>query len=96
MPEQQSIKHTLDIIKKALQEEKSSSLKNDSNEDNVLILNKFVKEDGTIEELEDTLLKKEEVKEIINKKISEVFEKYFDKWLDKNIPNYLDKFFKKK
>ena len=96
MPEQQSIKNTLDIIKKALKEEKSSSLENDDNEDNVLILNKFVKEDGTIEELEDTLLKKEEIKEIINKKISEVFEKYFDKWLDKNIPNYLDKYFKKK
>ena len=96
MPEQQSIKHTLDIIKKALKEEKSSSLENDDNEDNVLILNKFVKEDGTIEELEDTLLKKEEIKEIINKKISDVFEKYFDKWLDKNIPNYLDKYFKKK
>ena len=96
MPEQQSIKHTLDIIKKALQEEKSSSLKNDSNEDNVLILNKFVKEDGTIEDLEDTLIKKEEIKEILNKKISEVFEKYFDKWLDKNIPDYLDKYFKKK
>ena len=96
MPEQQSIKNTLDIIKKALEDKKSTSLENDGNEDNVLILNKFVKEDGTIEELEDTLLKKEEIKEIINKKISEVFEKYFDKWLDKNIPDYLDKYFKKK
>ena len=96
MPEQQSIKNTLDIIKKALEEEKPTSLENDGKEDNILILNKIVKEDGTIENLEDTLINKEEIKEILNKKISEVFEKNFDKWLDKNIPNYLDKYFKKK
>ena len=96
MPEQQSIKNTLDIIKKALEDKKSTSLENEGNEDNVLILNKIVKEDGTIENLEDTLINKEEIKEILNKKISEVFEKYFDKWLDRNIPNYLDKYFKKK
>ena len=29
-------------------------------------------------------------------KFSEIFEKRFDKWLDKNVPNYLDKYFRKK
>jgi len=92
MPEQESIKETLNVIKKALEEEISPSLKND---DNVLILNKLVKDDGTIEILEDKNLNNDEVKEILSQKVSEVFEKHFDKWLDKNIPNYLDKYFKK-
>jgi len=92
MTEQESIKETLNIIRKALEEEVSPSLNND---DNVLILNKLVKEDGTIEILEDKILNNDEVKEILSQKVSEVFEKHFDKWLDKNITNYLDKYFKK-
>ena len=93
MPEQQSIKNTLNIIRKAIEEDdKSESQKDDS----VLILNKLVNEDGTFNILENQFLKKEEVKEILNQKISEIFKDHFDEWLDKNIPNYLDKYFKKK
>ena len=93
MPEQQSIKNTLNIIKKAIEEDYKSESQKD---DNVLILNKLVKEDGTIDILENQFLKKDEVKEILNQKISEIFKDHFDEWLDKNIPNYLDKYFKKK
>ncbi len=93
MPEQQSIKNTLNIIRKAIEEDdKSESKKNDD----ILILNKLVNEDGTIDILENQFLKKDEVKEILNQKISEIFKDHFDEWLDKNIPNYLDKYFKKK
>ena len=93
MPEQQSIKNTLNIIRKAIEEDdKSESQK----EDDILILNKLVNEDGTIDILENQFLKKDEVKEILNQKISEIFKDHFDEWLDKNIPNYLDKYFKKK
>ena len=93
MPEQQSIKNTLNIIRKAIEEDdKSESQKDDS----VLILNKLINEDGTIHILENNFLKKEEVKEILNQKISEIFKDHFDEWLDKNIPSYLDKYFKKK
>ena len=93
MPEQQSIKNTLNIIRKAIEEDDKSKSQKD---DDILILNKLVKEDGTIDILENQFLKKEEVKEILNQKISEIFKDHFDEWLDKNIPNYLDKYFKKK
>ena len=93
MTEQQSIKDTLSVIRKALEDEESTLLEDD---DDVLILNRLVKEDGTIDFLENKLLKKEEVKEILNQKLSEIFSKHFDKWLDKNIPNYFDERFKKK
>ncbi len=93
MPEQQSIKNTLNIIRKAIEEDDKSESQKD---DDILILNKLVKDDGTIDILENQFLKKDEVKEILNQKISEIFKDHFDKWLDKNIPNYLDKYFKKK
>ena len=93
MPEQQSIKNTLNIIRKAIEEDDKSESQKD---DDILILNKLVKDDGTIDILENQFLKKDEVKEILNQKISEIFKDHFDEWLDKNIPSYLDKYFKKK
>ena len=93
MPEQQSIKNTLNIIRKAIEEDDKSESQKD---DDILILNKLVKDDGTIDILDNQFLKKDEVKEILNQKISEIFNDHFDEWLDKNIPNYLDKYFKKK
>ena len=93
MPEQQSIKNTLNIIRKAIEEDDKSESQKD---DDILILNKLVKEDGTIDILENQFLQKDEVKEILNQKISEIFKDHYDEWLDKNIPNYLDKYFKKK
>ena len=93
MPEQQSIKNTLNIIRKAIEEDdKSESQK----VDDILILNKLVNNDGTIDILENQFLEKDEVKEILNQKISEIFKDHFEDWLDKNIPNYLDEYFKKK
>jgi len=93
MPEQQSIKNTLNIIRKAIEEDGKSEPQND---DDILVLNKLVNKDGTIDILENQFLKKEDVKEILNQKISEIFKDHFDEWLDKNIPSYLDKYFKKK
>ena len=93
MTEQQSIKNTLNIIRKAIEEDDMSESQKD---DDILILNKLVNEDGTIDILENQFLKKEEVKEILNQKISEIFKDHFDEWLDKNIPSYLDKYFNKK
>ena len=93
MSEQQSIKNTLNIIRKAIEEDDKSEFQKD---DDILILNKLVNEDGTIDILENQFLKKDEVKEILNQKISEIFKDHFDEWLDKNIPSYLDKYFKKK
>ena len=83
-----SIKETLNVIKKALQEE--NELPNEKIE-NVLILNQLVKDDGTIEKVYDNNFEKEEIKKILNNKLSEVFEEHLEKWFDNNIPHYLDK-----
>ena len=93
MTEQQSIKNTLNIIRKAIEEDDKSEPQKD---EDILILNKLINEDGTIDILENQFLKKDEVKEILNQKVSEIFKDHFDEWLDKNIPSYLDKYFKKK
>ena len=63
MAEQQSIKDTLDVIRKALEDDESSL---EEIKDNVLILNKLVKEDGTIDVIEENSLTKSEIKEILD------------------------------
>jgi len=94
MEEEQSIKNTLEVIRKALEDENSSN----SSEfyDNVLILNQLVKEDGTIGVINNDSLNKAEVVNILNKKLDEVFNEYLTKWLDTNVPSYLEKYFKNK
>ena len=94
MSENQSIKETLDIIRKALEEDEPLKISEDY--DNVLVLNKLVRDDGTINILKENSLTKKDTIEILDKKLDEVFDNYLTKWLDKNIPNYLEKYFKKK
>ena len=94
MPEQQSIKDTLDVIRKALEEDGESSTK--KIEDNILILSHLVKEDGTINVIEDNSLTKSEIKEIFDKKLEKLFDQHFEKWLDSKLPTYLEKYFNKK
>ena len=78
MSEQESIKQTLDVIRKALEDEDSPNIQEIN--DNILILNKKVKDDGTIDLIEDTKLSKSETTMILNKKLDQVFEKYLTKW----------------
>ena len=94
MSEQESIKQTLEVIRKALEDEDSPNIQEIN--DNILILNKKVKDDGTIDLIEDTKLSKSETTMILNKKLDQVFEKYLTKWLDKKVPSYLDKYFNNK
>ena len=79
MSEQQSIKDTLDVIRKALEDDESTL---EEIKDNVLILNKLVKEDGTIDVIEDNSLTKSEIKEILDNKLEELFDQHFEKWLN--------------
>ena len=81
MSEQQSIKDTLNVIKKALEDDESILEENDSN---ILILNKLVKDDGTIHVLENKFLEKEEVKEILNQKFPSTI--YTFPYLDDSSP----------
>ena len=92
MTENQSIKETLKIIRKALEEEKEPI----DESEKILLLNKLVEKDGTINSIESDFIEKEEIKKILRKNISDYFDKNFDKWLNKNVPTYLDKYFKDK
>ena len=94
MSEQQSIQETLKVIRRALEDENNQE--NQNNENDILILNRLVNEDGTINIIENESLDKKETINILNKKLDEVFDKYFDKWLDKKIPKYLEKYLKNK
>ena len=95
MTEQQSIKDTLDVIRKALEDDNDSNNLND-NRDNVLVLNQLVKQDGTIDVINNSYLTKKETYDILNNKLDEVFASHLTKWLDKNLPTYLEKYFKDK
>ena len=85
----QSIKDTLSVIRKALEEEENPNL--DKINDNVLLLNKLVKEDGTINLIKDNIVNKRDTLDLLEKKLNDVFDNHLETWLDKNIPSYLDK-----
>ena len=88
---ERSINESLDIIRKALQEESLID-----NTEDILILNNLVKNDGTITPVSHKSLKKQDVDIILKEKLSELFDKHFENWLNNNIPDYLDKYFSKK
>ena len=95
MPElskEKTIKETLDVIRKAINED--YKILEDEKLD-VLLSNQLVKDDGTIENI-NTNIDKKEIIEILEKKLSEEFELHLEKWFDKNIPNYLEKYLSKK
>ena len=93
MSENPSIKETLNVIRKALEDDGPSKT-NDLN--NILILDKLVKEDGTINIIKEDYLTKKDTINVLHDKLDDVFESHLSKWLDKNVPNYLEKYFKKK
>ena len=90
--DEKSINDTLSIIRKALKEENTSI---DQNIEEVLVLNKLVKNDGTVENITKNNISTVEFKKILDSKLTEIFDEHLDKWLDKNIPNYLDKYLSK-
>ena len=94
MSEQQSIKDTLDVIRKALDDDDSASFEDLNN--NILVLNKLVKKDGTINIIDDSHIKEDDVNNIFKNKLDELFDTHFNKWMDKKIPMYLENYFKNK
>ena len=90
MSENQSIKETLNVIRKALEDENTDKIEVDNK--HTLILNHLVKEDGTIEILNSKVTQQDQIKEILDKNINE----YFDKWIERKMPDYLDKYINKK
>jgi len=94
MNDNPSINDTLNIIRKALEDDEP--IKNDNLKENILILNQLVKDDGTISALKEVALNKTETIDLLNNKLDKVFEIHLSKWFDENIPNYLERYFNKK
>ncbi len=89
-----SINESLEIIRKALQDDKNDLDKDLSS--NILILNQKVNSDGTIK-----LLKKDndinsEINDIIDQKLSYLVENKIEKVLDEKIPQLLKNYFDSK
>ena len=89
MSENQSIKDTLSVIRKALEDDKNND---NIDQKETLILNHLVKDDGTIEVLNDEEKSHNEINQLLEKKINE----NFDKWMENKMPIYLEKYFDKK
>ena len=91
MSNNESIKDTLDVIRRALEDKDDFTDKNE----NVLILNKKVNDDGTVK-----LLNQSEdintVNKVIDKKLDDLMEKKITTMLENQLPIILDNYFKNK
>ena len=89
-----SINESLEIIRRALEDEK-----NDTNNDlssNILILNQKVNSDGTIKFLQKEEDINSEINNIIDQKLSYLVENKIEKILDEKIPKLLKNYFDSK
>ena len=91
MSNNESIKDTLDVIRRALEDKDDFSEKNE----NVLILNKKVNDDGTVKLLNqsDDI---NEINRVIDKKLDDLMEIKMTTMLENQLPIILDNYFKNK
>ena len=91
MSNNDSIKDTLDVIRRALEDGDDFTEKND----NILILNKKVNDDGTVKLLNqyDDV---NSINKVIDEKLNNLFEKKITTMLEKQLPEILDNYFKNK
>ena len=86
-----SINESLEVIRRALEDEKNISDKDLSS--NVLILNQKVNSDGTIKLLQKDEDINNEINDIIDQKLSYLVENKIEKILDEKIPKLLKNYF---
>ena len=91
MSNNESIKDTLDVIRRALVDNDNFTKKNE----NVLLLNKKVNDDGTVRLLNESHDIKE-INNIIDKKLNDLLEKKISSILENQLTIILDNYFKKK
>jgi len=91
MSNNESIKDTLDVIRRALEDKEDFTDKNE----NILILNKKVNDDGTVKLLNqsDDI---NEINRVIDKKLDDLMEKKMTTMLENQLPIILDNYFKNK
>jgi hypothetical protein len=91
MSNNESIKDTLDVIRRALEDKDDFTEKNE----NILILNKKVNDDGTVK-----LLNQSDdinaINKVIDKKLNDLMEKKMSAMLTNQLPIILDNYFKNK
>ena len=91
MSNNESIKDTLDVIRRALEDKDDFTKKNE----NILILNKKVNDDGTVK-----LLNQSDdinaINKVIDNKLNDLMEKKMSAMLKNQIPIILDNYFKNK
>tara|TARA_Y100001970_G_scaffold45393_1_gene56990 strand:- start:10933 stop:11211 length:279 start_codon:yes stop_codon:yes gene_type:complete len=86
MKNDESIKETLDVIRKALNDDYSEF------EKDILVLNRKVNKDGTINKINNDSLNSSDVHKIIEEKLILIVEKKFDQWFEKRLPEIINKF----
>ena len=91
MSNNDSIKDTLDVIRRALEDEGDFTKKNE----NILILNKKVNDDGTVKLL-NQLDEINAINKVIDKKLNELIEIKMTEVLENQLPITLDNYFRKK
>tara|TARA_X000000368_G_scaffold244302_1_gene193100 strand:- start:177 stop:455 length:279 start_codon:yes stop_codon:yes gene_type:complete len=91
MSNNDSIKDTLDVIRRALEDGDDFTEKND----NILILNKKVNDDGTVKLLNqyDDI---NSINKVIDEKLNNLFETKITTLLENRLPEILDNYFKNK
>ena len=89
-----SINESLEIIRRALEDEKDDS--NNDLSSNILILNQKVNSDGTIKLLQKDEDINSEINDIIDQKLSYLVENKIEKILDEKIPKLLKNYFDSK
>ena len=89
-----SINESLEVIRRALEDEKNISDKDLSS--NILILNQKVNSDGTIKLLQKDEDINNEINDIIDQKLSYLVENKIEKILDEKIPKLLKNYFNSK
>ena len=94
MDKKNSINESLEIIRKALEDEKTEP--NIDISSNILILNKKVNSDGTIKLLQKDMEISKEINDVIDQKLSYLVESKIEKILDKKIPKLLKNYFDSK
>ena len=91
MSNNESIKDTLDVIRRALEDKDDLTEKND----NILILNKKVNDDGTVKLLNQSD-EINAINNVIDKKLDDLMEKKMTAMLKNQLPIILDNYFKNK
>ena len=89
-----SINESLEIIRRALEDERNDTNKDSSS--NILILNQKVNSDGTIKLLQKDVNINSEINDIIDQKLSYIFENKIEKILEEKISKILKNYFDSK